>query len=43
MPVPIEIVKMKENSENREYVKEQVRNQGSLLEFASSYKVSPRL
>ena len=34
MPVPIEIVKMKENSKNREYVKEQVKNQGSLLEFA---------
>ena len=34
MPVPVEIIKMKENSTNREYVLEQVKINGKLLEFA---------
>ena len=35
MPEPIEITKMKENCNNREYVLSAVANQGSLLDFAS--------
>ena len=35
MPERIEITKMKQNSENREYVIENVKQEGALLEFAS--------
>lgn len=35
MPEPIEITNMKNNCDNREYVIEAVKVQGSLLEFAS--------
>ena len=35
MPERIEITKMKQNSENREYVLENVKKEGALLEFAS--------
>ena len=34
MPEPIEITKMKENYNNREYVLNAVSKQGSLLDFA---------
>ena len=34
MPEPIEIVKMKENYNNREYVLKAVSEQGALLDFA---------
>ena len=35
MPERIEITKMKQNSENREYAIENVKQEGTLLEFAS--------
>ena len=35
MPERIEITRMKQNSENREYVLENVKQEGALLEFAS--------
>jgi hypothetical protein len=35
MPEPIEVTKMKENCDNREYVLNNVKQNGKLLEFAS--------
>ena len=35
MPERIEITKMKQNANNREYVIENVKKEGALLEFAS--------
>lgn len=35
MPEPIENIEMKKNSDNREYVLNNVAKQGSLLEFAN--------
>ena len=42
MPEPIEITNMKNNCDNREYVIEAVKIQGSLLEFASDNLKSDR-
>ena len=42
MPEPIEITNMKNNCDNREYVIEAVKVQGSLLEFASDKLKSDR-
>ena len=35
MPERIEITKMKQNKDNREYVLENVKKEGALIEFAS--------